>query len=611
MNVIIFTPKLNLRGEDMKKTILFLVITALFISCKSDKPTNYDYLNSDLPTNERVEILLKQMTLEEKIGQMTQVERNHIEFYNNITLYYIGSILSGGGSSPEPNNLANWKSMITEMQDAALSTRLRIPLLYGTDAVHGHNNLKDAVIFPHNINLGAANDKELVENIGEITALEMRISGTNYNFAPCIAVSRDERWGRTYESYSENKEIVSSLGDAFVRGQQKGWPQKGVATSIKHFVGDGSTDKGKDRSNSTISKEELYDIHLYPYLKAIESGATSVMISQHSWNGEEMHGYKELITDVLKGELGFKGFVISDWAGIDQIPGNYYSDVVNGINAGIDLIMVPDKFKTFYDTAIMAVNNKDIPMERIDDAVKRILTVKFDLGLFENPYPVEGLDDLVGSKEHKKVARDAVNKSTVILKNSGVLPITDKKIVVAGPNADNLGYQCGGWTMKWQGASGNITAGTTILEGLKEVAPEGTEILYTGSSKNFKDADHIILVLGEKPYAEWEGDKTNIEIDSRQKRLIYQAKESGKKVTVILVSGRPMVITDELESIDALVAAFLPGTEGAGVADIVFGNVKPTGTLPFSWPKSNDLIPVNFDTNPEDALFSYGHGLTY
>lgn len=595
----------------MKKTILILLSMLFLISCKSELLTNYDYLNSDLPTSKRVEILLEQMTIEEKIGQMTQVERNNIELISNITTYNIGSILSGGGSSPEPNSIEGWKKMITEMQNAALKTRFRIPLLYGTDAVHGHNNLKDAVIFPHNINLGVTLNPDLVESIGRITALEMRISGANYNFAPCIAVSRDERWGRTYESYSEDKEVVSLLGEAFVKGQQTGWPKEGVATSIKHFVGDGSTENGVDQSNSTISKDELYTTHLYPYLKAIEAGATSVMISQHSWNDTEMHGNKNLITNVLKGELGFKGFVISDWAGIDQIPGGYYEDVINGINAGIDLIMVPDKFKTFHEYGIKAVNEKQISMDRINDAVRRILTVKFDLGLFENPYPVDKPTELVGSNEHRRVAREAVNQSMVILKNSGVLPLTDKNIVVAGQNADNIGYQCGGWTMTWQGQSGEITKGTSIFQGLKEVAPEGTNIKLNSDPNSFNEADHIILVLGEKPYAEWEGDKKDISLNSKQQNLLLKAYETGKKVTVILISGRPMIITEELEMMDSLVIAFLPGTEGAGVADILFGKVKPTGKLNFSWPKTHDLIPVNFDENPEDALFPYGFGLTY
>lgn len=439
--------------------------------------------------------------------------------------------------------------------------------------------------------------------------MDMRLSGANYNFAPCLAVSRDERWGRTFESYSEDKDIVSKLGEAFVLGQQNS--NLPVATSLKRFVGDGSTLNGVDRSNSIISRDELIDTHLYPYIKSIEAGATSVMISQHSWNDTEMHGNKNLITEVLKGELGFKGFVISDWAGIDQLPGNYYQDIIMGINAGLDMIMVPDKFESFYTLTLKAVRENRIDISRIDDAVERILKVKFDLGLFDDPYPVLDKDYNIGNDYAKSVAREAVNKSVVILKNDKVLPIKAKKIVVAGSNANNIGNQCGGWTIRWQGESGNITSGTTIFEGIKEVAPKYSAVILSNLNKDLNDADHIILVIGEKPYAEWEGDNNNIELYNWDKMLLEKAYKTGNKITVVLISGRPMVITDELKKVDSLVAAFLPGTEGGGVADILFGNIKPTGKLAFSWPKSNNEIPVNFDTNENIPLFPIGYGLTY
>lgn len=594
----------------MKKTIIIFTILLIF-SCNSLQNKNevdYDYLDSNLSTDRRVEILLDQMTLDEKIGQMTQVERNSLEDTNHIASYHLGSVLSGGGSSP--GDLQAWRNMIRSMQDIALSTRLRIPILYGTDAVHGHGNLRGSVIFPHNINLGAANDPELVKKIGEITALEMRISGTNYNFAPCLAVSRDERWGRTYESYSEDHRIVSSLGAAFVEGQQDGWPHKGVATSIKHFVGDGSTDKGKDRALSIISEDELRNIHLYPYIESIKAGAASVMISQHSWNNIEMHGHCS-INQILKGELNFKGFVISDWAGIDQIPGDYISDVEKGINAGIDLIMVPDKYMDFNRYATENVQSGKIPISRIDDVVSRILKVKFEMGLFENPYPLDLPLELVGGKDHRAVAREAVQKSMVILKNEDILPIRKGNVVITGSSAENMGKQCGGWTIQWQGRSGDITEGTTIAQGLIATAPQDVNIKVSNNEDDYKESDLIIVAVGEYPYAEWEGDREDIRLNKKDRDLISKIENTGRPFITILVSGRPMVVTDEIKMSDAFIASFLPGTEGEGVADIIYGKVKPTGRLSFSWPISNDQIPVNFNSEENSPLYPIGYGLTY
>jgi beta-glucosidase len=585
------------------------------------------YKQSELPIEERVDDLLARMTLAEKIGQMTQIEKNSISV-EQITDYGIGSLLSGGGGYPSAENTPEaWLEMVNGYKEAALQTRLGIPLIYGVDAVHGHNNVKGAVIFPHNIGLGAANDPDLMQRIGEVTAVEVAATSIDWNFGPTVAVAQDIRWGRTYESYSEKTDIVSDLAIAYLNGLQGeslADPQTILATP-KHFVGDGGTVWGTSTTNNYMidqgvteaDEATLRAVHLPPYEAAIDAGAQSIMISFSSWGGMKMHAQKYLITDVLKGELGFEGFTVSDWGGIDQITPNYYDAVVTAINAGIDMNMVPYDHNRFINTLTKAVESGDVPMDRIDDAVRRILTVKFKLGLFERPTSDSALLDVVGSDEHRAVAREAVAKSLVLLKNDdGVLPLSKETplINVAGVAADDIGVQSGGWTIEWQGRTGDITPGTTILEAIQNTVSEDTTVAYNKHGRFDTPAEVCIAVVGEEPYAEGLGDTDNLTLPVGDKRMLKRLPDQCENITVILLSGRPLVVTDVIQESDAFVAAWLPGTEGQGVADVLFGDVPFTGNLSFTWPRTNDQLPFDFDQLPTEGcaapLFPFGYGLT-
>lgn len=583
------------------------------------------YLDTTLTAEARASDLLARMTLEEKIGQMTQVEKGSIS-PADVTRYHIGSILSGGGGYPSGDNSPEgWAKMVDGFQKAALESRLAIPLIYGVDAVHGHNNLKGATIFPHNIGLGAANDPQLMEKIGRATADEMRATGIPWNFAPVLAVVQDIRWGRTYEAYGENTALVTSLGIAYQRGLQgEASDSLFVLATPKHFIGDGGTIWGTsktenyqlDQGDTQMDEATLRALFLPPYKAAIEGGAQSVMISYSSWNGVKLHGHKYLITDVLKGELGFTGFVVSDWAGIDQVDGDYYTAVVTAINAGIDMNMVPQGYLRYLTVMQQAVEKGDIPIERIDDAVLRILTVKFKLGLFEQPFSDPAYLEAVGSDAHRLLAREAVAKSLVLLKNdNAALPLAkDTPLVyVAGMMANDIGAQCGGWTIEWQGKSGNITPGTTILEAIEATATGTVRFNRFGDFEGAPKADVAIVVVGEKPYAEGRGDTPNPALSENDLELIRRVREQAEKVVVILISGRPLVITDALPYADAFVAAWLPGTEGQGVADVLFGDRPFTGKLPFTWPRAVEQLPFNFASLPTEGcdapLFPYGYGL--
>lgn len=578
------------------------------------------YLNPELPTAERVEDLLGRMTLEEKIGQMTLVEKNSIQ-PTAVTTYYIGGILSGGGGYPHDGNTPErWAAMVDSYQEAALATPLGIPIIYGVDAVHGHNNLKNATIFPHNIGLGATRNPELLRQIGQITAIETRATGIPWNYAPVIAVPQDIRWGRTYEAFSENSDLVSELGVALMQGLQG----EDLATSTavlatpKHYIGDGGTAWGTsttedyrlDQGDMQVDEATLRALHLPPYQAAIDAGAQSIMVSFSSWNGTKMHAQKFLLHDVLKGELGFTGFLVSDWQAIDQISPNYYNAVVTSINAGVDMNMVPYDYLRFINTMRTAVENGDITTARIDDAVRRILTAKFDLGLFENPYADTTNIGLIGSAEHRALAQEAVSQSLVLLQNeNGTLPLPkDARIFVAGPFADDIGVQSGGWTIEWQGKPGNITEGTTILEAIEATAVGEVQFNRFGRFENFDPpADVGIVVLGELPYAEGRGDAADLSLSASDVELIRRVGEHADKVVVILLSGRPLIITDALPLADAWVAAWLPGSEGQGVADNLFGNHPFTGTLPYTWPASMAQLPLGAGGEP---LFPFGYGLT-
>ncbi|XP_062212419.1 uncharacterized protein LOC133913311 isoform X2 [Phragmites australis] len=593
------------------------------------------YKEASQPVEARVADLLGRMTLAEKIGQMTQIERQ-VASPQVLKDNFIGSLLSGGGSVPRKQaTAADWMSMISDFQKACLSTRLGIPMIYGIDAVHGHNNVYGATIFPHNVALGATRDPNLVKRIGAATALEVRATGIQYAFAPCIAVCRDPRWGRCYESYSEDHRIVQAMTE-LIPGLQGDVPQNftsgmpyvagknKVAACAKHFVGDGGTQNGINENNTIISQEGLMSIHMPAYLNALRKGVSTVMISYSSWNGLKMHANHNLITRFLKGQLNFKGFTISDWEGIDRItspPGaNYSYSVQASILAGIDMIMVPNNYQNFISILTGHVNSGLIPMSRIDDAVTRILRVKFTMGLFENPMPDATFADQLGKKEHRDLAREAVRKSLVLLKNgkpgdAPLLPLPKKaaKILVAGSHADNLGYQCGGWTIEWQGDTGRITVGTTILDAVKAAVDPSTTVVFAENP----DADFVknggfsyaIVVVGEQPYAETKGDSPNLTIPDPGPSTI-QTVCGAVRCATVLISGRPVVVQPFLGAMDSLVAAWLPGTEGQGVTDVLFGDYGFTGKLPRTWFKSVDQLPMNYGDAHYDPLFPLGYGLT-
>src|SRR4051812_20077767 len=436
------------------------------------------------PVAERVADLLARMSLDEKIGQMTQAERASATA-TDVTAYRLGSLLSGGGSAPSPNNATGWADMYDAFQRGALATPLQIPMIYGLDAVHGDNNVLGSTIFPHNIGLGASRDPALVQQVGRATAEEVTGAGLDWTFAPCLCVARNDRWGRTYESFGEKPEIPTAMTTIVTgfQGSSLGGPASILATA-KHYIGDGGTTNGTDQGDTQVSESELRAVHLPPFKAAVDRGVGSVMISYSSWNGVKDHGNKYLITDLLKGELGFGGFVVSDWAAIDQLDGQKgftQAEVVQSINAGLDMIMVPNDWKTFLGYLRAAVQAGQIPMSRIDDANRRILTKKFELGLFEHPYADRSYAGTVGSAAHRTLARQAVRESQVLLKNdNNVLPLakTGGKLFVAGKSADDIGNQTGGWTLSWQGASGNTVPGTTVLQGIRAAAGGGTTVTY-------------------------------------------------------------------------------------------------------------------------------------
>ena len=613
-------------------TFLLILLLALPVVAQGDvPPADAPYKNAALPVEERVEDLLARMTLEEKIGQMTLVEKNSIKA-DDIAGMALGGLLSGGGGYPRTNSAEAWAQMVDGFQQEALNSRLAIPIIYGVDAVHGHNNVKGAVIFPHNIGLGATRNAALVEKACAITAVETAATGIYWNYAPVVAVVQDIRWGRTYESYSENTDVVTELSTACVNGLQGDDPY--VLATPKHYVGDGgagwdtsTTDNYIiDRGVTQGDEAFLRAVHLPPYKSAIDAGAMSIMVSYSSFDGMKMSAQKYLITDVLKDEMGFTGFVVSDWKSIDEIPGDYYSDVVTSTNAGIDMNMVPYDYPAFIDTLTNAVAAGDISMERVDDAVRRILRVKFMMGLFERPFSSPDLLASVGSDEHRAVARQAVSESLVLLKNdNAALPLAKDvaAIFVAGEGADDIGIQSGGWTIEWQGKPGNITTGTTILDAIKEAVGENVDVKFNrfGRYNNANDengspiqAEIGIVVIGEQPYAEGVGDDGDLSLSEPDLSMIARVRERVDKLIVILVSGRPMIINDALDEADAFVAAWLPGTEGAGVTDVLFGDKPFTGKLSFTWPRSVDQLPFDFTNLPTDGddapLFPFGYGLT-
>ena len=583
---------------------------------RADEPA---YRKPDLKVADRVEDLLARMTLDEKVGQMTQADHSFLKSPDDVARYFMGSVLSGGDSEIADVSPRGWADFVAALQRRALTTRLAIPILYGIDAVHGHNNVRGAVIFPHNIGLGCTRDPAIVEKAARITAQEVAGTGMHWAFAPCVAVPQDERWGRTYEGFSESPGVVAELGAAAVRGLQGEDLSRpdSVLASAKHYVGDGGTKNGIDQGDTQVDEATLRKVHLPGYVAAVKAGVGSVMASYNSWNGAKLHGNKYLLTTVLKGELGFKGFVVSDWKAIEQLPGDYAQQIEKSIDAGVDMVMVPDVYPAFFETLKKVVQQERLPMSRIDDAVRRILTVKLKMGLFEHPFGDPSLMAEVGSDAHRAVARQAVRESLVLLVNRNrTLPLPEKasRIFVAGKGADDIGLQCGGWTIRWQGSAGPITPGTTILQAIRNAAPKA-QVSYSRSGEVTKGAQAAVVVIGEQPYAEMKGDRTSLELDPEDIAVVKKVKASGLPTVVVLLSGRPMILDSILPHADAILAAWLPGTEGDGVADVLFGKYKPTGKLSHTWPRSMAQIPINVGPNGEKPkevpLFEFGFGLSY
>ncbi len=574
--------------------------------------------------DENISIFLNEMTLEEKIGQMLQVERRSISS-KDIQKFFIGSVLAAGGSVPEKNTMEEWRKMTDEYKTAASGTRLGIPLLFAIDAVHGNNNLQNTVIYPHNIGLGASGDSELMGKIAGAAALELNAAGIDWNFSPCVAVSNDIRWGRTYESFSENPDLVSIMSIPYITTMQK----NGVVACAKHYVADGAVSFGTgdsgylmDQGNVNINQKDLNDTYLSVYQEAINAGVKSIMVSYSSINNEKNHGNKYLLQDRLKDDMGFNGIVISDFEGIHQLKGDrLYDKVVLSVGAGIDVLMEAAQWRECYEALIEAVGNGDIRMERINDAVTRVLRVKLEMGKFKAVSSIPANEYSLRNIIHKQVAEEAVLKSLVLLKNkNNIIPFVNKQnIAVIGPAADNIGIQCGGWTKTWQGGmdndDGRWMSGTTILDGFKELAGKKGNKIITDIAK-LDEADIIVAVLGEYPYAEGKGDDDSLDLINGtvladNERTLKAAYAAEKPLVVILVSGRPRIITNEIDRWDGLVQAWLPGTEGGVIARAFYGDSEFTARLPVTWPRSLGQLPITLYNQSDgyNALFPYGYGL--
>lgn len=595
--------------------ILSLLSALLFKSCQGPESTGE---RGKQEIEKKVADLLSLMTLEEKVGQMTQIRHFDDFSMEDLAAGRIGSIIHTDGPVPG-EDAAAWQDKFRKLQEEAISSRLGIPLLFGVDAVHGQNTYDGATIFPHNIGLGASRNARLVEEAAAITALEAQATGFNWTFSPCVAIPYNEKWGRVYEAFSESTELSEKLTVASVQGHQGNLSDPAtVLATAKHYIGDGATEYGVEGGETSLSLNEISNRLLPPYQKAIEAGIGAVMVSFNTMAGISMHAHKMLITDTLKNSLGFDGIVLTDWKGYSRFGGN---DV---INAGVDMVMAVDgDMNIFQEGLKKGVESGEVPMERIDDAVRRILRQKFRLGLFENPFPNKAFIDQIGSRQHRDIARQAVRESLVLLKNENrALPLDKNtgKIVVIGEHAHNAGLQSGGWTIRWQGVDTTYTGATTILNGIENLS-EGTVVYDPDGSGSHLDADVAIVVVGEMPYAEFFGDigdeRSNCSLTLKEQHQKYIRAYAGKvpKTIVILISGRPLVVTGEIEQSDAFVAAWLPGSEGDGVAEVLFGDYDFTGKLPHSWPKSVDDFNGKYGPNFWDPsvkpLFKYGYGLTY
>jgi beta-glucosidase len=636
----------------VKLTICLLSFTVLLGACTAGgtslssgpviaslSPTlsNLLYKDPNQPVDLRIEDLLARMTLDEKIAQMVQPAQNTLSAVD-VSAFSLGSVLSTAESISATNSLVDWTTIPGTYLEAAAKTRLGIPLLYGIDSMHGFGHVNGATIFPHNIGLGATRDPALVESIGRAVAEEMRAAGIPWSFGPVVAVPQDIRWGRTYEGFSEDTALVTQLARAYILGFQT-LPPGYAATpgqtwfggaSAKHFIGDGGTIWGSsrqvifdkqfmlDQGNMQLPEEALRRLFLPSYQAAVQADVMSIMASYSSWRGTKMHAQKYLLTTLLKNELGFQGFIVSDCAGIEQVDPDYYTAVVTSINCGVDMDMCPSSYLIFMTTLRQAVENGDIMEERINDAARRILRAKFKLGLFEKPYADPDLTATVGSAEHRLLARQAVRESLVLLKNdNSALPI-DKNIpslLLAG--IDNSGIQSGGWTLEWQGVTEDLLGATTIFTGIKAALSPNTQIYYD-SSGQFPDfsgtAPVGVVIVGELPYAEGLADSADLRLSPGDIEIIQRVRVKVDKLVVVILSGRPLVITDQFRIPDAWVAAWLPGSEGQGVADVLLGDYPFTGKLPYTWPRSNEQLPINENndignTGCDAPLFPFGFGL--
>jgi beta-glucosidase len=601
--------------RNSKFLIYFFIASHLLYSCNQEQ--NNSVVSTELNIEQKVDSLLALMTLDEKIGQMTQVRHFDDISEGDVATKFIGSVIHTQGALPG-KGAVEWQARMSELQKEALSTRLGIPLLFGVDAVHGQNTYEGATIFPHNIGLGATGNADLVEQAASITALESQATGFNWVFSPCVAIPYNEQWGRVYEAFSEDTELTTKLARASVKGHQGKLsdPQTVMATA-KHFVGDGATDFGIEGGNTTLSMEEVKQRLLPPYSAAIAEGVGAVMASFNSLDGKSMHAYKELITGQLKEAMAFDGIVVSDWKGYSRFG---KTDI---INAGIDMVMAVDGDLEGYQTGLkQAVLAGEVAQERIDDAVRRILRQKFRLGLFESPFPKADFIEKIGIQAHRDIARQAVRESLVLLKNeNSLLPLSPKsKIVVVGEFANNSGLQSGGWTVDWQGKTENYEGATTILEGIQKIAT-GEVVYDSAATGKHDDADVAIVVIGETPYAEFFGDVAGemknytLTLTEKQQQYVDTYAKKDIKVVVVLISGRPLVTTKQIAQADAFVAAWLPGSEGDGIAEVLFGNDDFKGRLPHSWPKSVEDYQGKYGPNHWDKsiepLFPFGYGLNY
>lgn len=593
----------------------------------------------DPAMEKKIDVLIAKMTLEQKVGQTVQPEIRSISLAD-IKKYHIGSILNGGGAFPNNNKLSkaeDWVALADSFYKASMQPAengVAIPIMWGTDAVHGHNNVIGATLYPHNIALGAAHNPELMKKIGAATASEIAVTGIGWSFAPTVAVVRDDRWGRTYESYSENPELVKSYAGKMVEGLQGDantadfLSAHHVIGTAKHFLGDGGTKGGIDRGNTDVSEEELIKIHAQGYVTAIEAGVQTVMASFNSWQGERMHGHQYLLTDILKNHMGFDGLVVGDWNGHEFVSGCTKNNCAQAFNAGVDIFMVPDDWKLLYENTLAQAKSGVISQARLDDAVRRILRVKMRAGLFDSGAPsthaLAGKNEILGNAEHRAIARQAVRESLVLLKNKNqLLPIkAGSKILVAGDGADNIGKQAGGWSISWQG-TGNVNSdfpgATSIYKGIADAAKaNGSKVTLSAAGDYQQKPDVAVVVFGENPYAEMQGDINKLDYASdKELKLLQKFKAQGIPVVSLFITGRPLWVNPELNASDAFAVIWQPGTEGAGVADVIIADAKNkarfnfSGKLSFSWPAVPDQTSLNIGEENYAPLFAYGYGLTY